>query len=352
MTDNKTLDKLKATTDDQKEFLKLRKELGKVSAALSKSLEFFKGVCDERGGTFRAEFNQTSTATHRLSSSGTPLKFEQFDDYKTAQFQNLARVFKPLFSSRYTGWDMAEIDGAQLEFRVAAELGGPDAQALSDLESGHDVHVFTASQLLNLSVSEVSKKQRQAAKSETFKPLYGGSKGTKAQERYYAAFRKRYPGINAAQSGWLEEVLETKRLVTPWGMRYYWPYAKRSGRDGWVNCTSAVYNYPVQALATAEIIPIAVVYFWHRMLPWAGSISLVNTVHDSVIVENNPAYRDVVRELAIQCFTKDVYKYLEKVYGMDFTVPLGVACTFGTHWSEGEEESYNVWKTGKMEKVK
>lgn len=351
LTGNKDLEKLKASTPEQKEFLKLRKQLGKISAALSKNLEFFQGVCAEKGGVFRAEFNQTATATHRLSSSGIPTKFDQFKDPKTVQFQNLPRAFKRLFNARNAAWDIAEIDGAQLEFRVATELGGPDTQGMEDIKVGHDVHKFSAHILTKTAISAVTKAQRQDAKSETFKPLYGGSKGTAAQERYYAAFRERYPGINGAQRSWLNEVIETKRLITEWGLRFYWPYAKRSGRDGWVNCTSAVYNYKVQTLATAEIIPIAVVYFWHRMLPWLALIRLVNTVHDSVVAEHAPEARDTVRALALQCFTKDVYTYLEKVYKMDFRVPLGVGCTFGKHWGEGDEESYNVWKTGKVEKV-
>jgi hypothetical protein len=81
-----------------------------------------------------------------------------------------------------------------------------------------------------------------------------------------------------------------KKLVTEWGLRYYWPYAKRDPRNGYVNVTTAVCNYPVQALATAEIIPIALVYLWHRIGAEGldGFMRIVNTVHDSCPTEVHP----------------------------------------------------------------
>lgn len=98
-----TIGKLAAKTKRQKQFLALRAEVGKVGAALSKSLEFFSGVCDELDGVFYASFNQTVTATHRLSSSGHRTKFDKYEKEKTVQFQNMARDFKPLFTARGSG---------------------------------------------------------------------------------------------------------------------------------------------------------------------------------------------------------------------------------------------------------
>lgn len=357
--DKATVAGLKATSKEQKEFLALKSEVGKVSAALSKSLEFFKGVCTEYGCLFYAAFNQTVTATHRLSSSGHKTWFKTFEDWKTVQFQNMARVFKPLFKARKSEWLMMEIDGSQLEFRVAADLGN-DEQAMSDiLNPDFDAHIQSACEMGGIDYDEFLqayrngskhyKNLRTAAKAETFKPLYGGESGTKKQKRYYAAFKERYKGIADTQAGWVETVLSTKKLVTPWGMRYYWPRAK-IGRDGYVNVKSSVYNYPVQAFATAEIIPIAVVALWRRLRN-CTDVRIVNTVHDSVILEVHPDAVDFVREQGILAFGQDVYEYLREVYNYEFKVPLGCGVTVGTHWSEGTEESYNIWPDGKVEKV-
>jgi DNA polymerase I-like protein with 3'-5' exonuclease and polymerase domains len=358
-TDKNTMSALKATTPEQKKFVGLRGELGKVNAALSKSLEFFQGVCAEYGCIFHAVFNQTVTSTHRLSSSGHKTWFELFEDWKTVQFQNMARIFKRLFKSREDGWLMMEVDGSQLEFRVAADIAH-DEQAMQDiLDPDFDAHCTSAAAMHGIDYAEFlreyragskqHKVMRTAAKVDTFKPLYGGESGTKKQKRWYKYFKERYHGVAEAQERWVEEVLETKRLITPWGMRYYWPRAKR-GRDGYVNVKANVYNYPVQAFATAEIIPIAVSMLWYRLRD-NPLCRMVNTVHDSVILEVHPDAIDSVRTEAIQAFGVDTYEYLKEIYGYQFEVPLGCGVTVGTHWSEGDEESYNVWPDGNVERI-
>jgi DNA polymerase I-like protein with 3'-5' exonuclease and polymerase domains len=337
LTDKPTLDALRADTDAQRAFLRLRSEVSKLGSAISKNLRYFKGACEDSAGIFRAEFNQTRTATHRLSSSGIP------NSHGSVQLQNLPRAFKRLFRARSAGWLVAEADGAQLEFRVAAFLGN-DSQAKHDIaDPDFDVHILSGSAMAKLSYSDAlaryragDKKMselRTAAKRETFKPLYGGQKGTKEQERWYATFRSRYPELAATQQDWVNEVVRTKRLVTPWGLRFYWPHAKMS-QSGYVNVTASVYNYPVQSLATAEIIPIAVVYLWHRLRHLDDKVMLVNTVHDSVVAELHPDAADEFREIVKTAFTDDVYSYLARVYGIDFDVPLGSECKIGTHWGE------------------
>lgn len=349
LTDNTTLDALGAKTDAQREFLEVRKALGKVAAALSKNLDFFLGICKEYGGTFYATFNQTSTATHRLSSSGIETYFETFEAAKKVQFQNLPRDFKRLFMARNPGWLMGETDGSQLEFRTVVHQSR-DVQGREDIISGHDVHRFTASVLNQVAMDEVTGAQRQDAKPDTFKPVYGGTSGTPEQQAYYAAFRERYPELTTTQEGWVCEVVNTKRLITEWGMRYYWPKAKRK-KSGWCNVTSSVYNYPVQALATAEIIPIAITFFWHRVQAegLGEYIRLVNTVHDSIVCEIHPEYVEDYKRISMQAFTHDVYDYLERVYAIRFDwVPLGVGIKVGEHWGEGKEEEYNVYINGEV----
>lgn len=347
-TDDKTLDKLVAKTPEQKAFIKLRKKIGKVNAALTKNLEFFTGVCKEKEEVFHAVFNQTSTATHRLSSSGIPTFFECFQATKSAQFQNLPNAFKYLFRAKREGWLIAEVDGSSLEWRVGGIISG-DKQLLDDVVSGRDVHIVSASEQLGIPYEEVTPAQRKKAKPVTFRPMYGGKQGL---EKYAEKWAKRYSGLVATQNSWCHKVAVEKRLITPWGLRYYFPHA-RVDANGYLNVKTSVYNYPIQALATAEIIPIAVVYLWHRIRE-AGledKIVIVNTVHDSVIVELHPDYVDTLRELAIQAFTRDVYTYLREVYGLTFELPLGIGYQVGERWSQGEEEKWNVAPDGVEERV-
>lgn len=366
LTDKNTIEALEAKTEEQKKFKTLRGELGRIGAALSKNLEFFKGVCAEQGGVFKAVFNQTNTATHRLSSSGIPTLFALFDKPKTVQFQNLPRVFKRLFKARKPGWLMAEGDGSQLEFRAACDLGRCEASKKLII-SGGDVHSLSTRVQFSLTEEEAAKikdenpgkygKMRTASKSWTFQPLYGGEGKTKLQRKYAKAFREAYPGIARAQEEWAKQVALKKYLRTPWGLIYYWPYAKlvRRGKQSVLNCKNAVYNYPVQGYATAEIIPIAVAFFWHRVIE-AGledHIVLVNTIHDSIVCELDPDFVEEFKAIVKKAFTTDVYRFLELVYGIRFDfVPLGVGINVGEHWTEGEEESFNIYYDGTEERVK
>lgn len=370
LTDKKSLVKLTAKTEAQRSFIELRQKIGKVNAALTKTIQFFKGVVEEYDGVFYGEFNQTNTATHRLSSSGIAMQFTLFKNKsgkrllkKKMQFQNMAREFKKLLKAKRPGFLMADFDGSQLEFRVAAFLG-QDAQAMIDIaDKNWDAHVTSGAAMAQVPYDELFAKYkaddkvaveiRQQAKPETFKPLYGGEMGTPAQMRWYQEFKRRYEGIAKVQEKWAAEVRKHKRLITDWGLRYYWTYAK-ADHNGRLNVKTAVYNYPVQALATAEIIPIALVYFWHGLANGGldNRCFLVNTVHDSVACEIHPDVVDEVGALAKKSFTRDVYNYLEKVYGLKFNVPLGIGMKIGTHWGLGDESSFNIWPDGREERVK
>ena len=219
-------------------------------------------------------------------------------------------------------------DGAQLEFRVAAFLG-QDAVAKRDIRDGADVHQFTADTLTEAGQTT----NRQDAKAHTFKPLFGGTSGTDAEQVYYRSFTEKYGGITDAQQGWIDEALRNKSVVSATGLIFYYPHVKVT-RSGYVESSTNIKNYPVQSLATADIIPIAVTYMWHRMKHL--NAFLVNTIHDSVISEEPPEETEELNEIAEQCFTEDVYNYLDKVYGMDFNVPLAVDNNITTLWGKKE----------------
>lgn len=328
MTGQKEIEKLKATTKEQRRFLDLYGQHRKVYSQLTKYLKKFKECCDENDGVLLARFNQTQTQTHRLSSSGL--------DYAT-QFQNLPRAYKRMFRAKRDGWLVGETDGAQLEFRVAVSLGR-DERGLYDVKHKVDVHEFTASTLTNAGQPTV----RQDAKTHTFKPLYGGSSGTDAEQAYYRAFKEKYPGITKTQQEWINEVLMAKKLETPWGLVFYWPDTQMD-RSGYITNTTSICNYPVQSFATAEIIPFALVAMWHRLRRMEDpGIVLINTIHDSVIAEVRADKVEAFRELSRQCMIDDATSLVYKLYGIELYCPLGCGVKIGTHWGQGEEVKYEM----------
>lgn len=327
-TDKRTIAGLKPRTKKQKLFLELKSKQSKLNAALSKNIEFFQGVCEELGGTFTAQFNQAVTVTHRLSSSGRKTKFAKYKDEKSVQFQNMPRGYKPMFCSRNDGWLIGEIDQAQLEFRVAGH-SGKDKQVLYDINNKVDIHQFTANTLTEAGQPT----DRQGAKEHTFKPLYGGSSGTEAEQAYYEAFKKKYADLTTTQEGWVNTVLMDKKLVLETGLICYWPDTEVT-RSGYITNTSQIYNLPIQNLATAEIVPVGVTYQWHRMKAAKMKSFLVNTIHDSSIGEVHPEEKDQYAEIGEQAFVHDVIKYLDVVYGINFEVPLEAEMSFGRWWGE------------------
>lgn len=319
-----TISSLRGKTKRQRDFLADYQHFRELNAELTKYLRKFGECCLQSGGAIRAAFNQSATRTHRLSSTGR--------QYST-QFQNLPRIYKPLFKARQDGGHMYEVDGSQLEFRVAVHLGR-DKVGLEHIRAGVDVHSATAREL---------GVPRQEAKSRTFKPLYGGSSGTPSEQRYYEYFKRTYSGIAGTQSGWVNTVLKEKELRTEWGLVFYWPDTKMT-RSGYVTNTTSIYNYPVQSLATAEIIPVALVYMWHRVRAQALPFLLVNTIHDSIVAEGpeSEEVKEQWHELAKQCLIHDVYYYMEKVYNLKLRVPLGCSVTNGSHWGSKDETKHEA----------
>lgn len=321
-----TLVRLKAETARQERFLELYKEFNKISTELTKYLRKMGACCDEAGGHLVASFNQAATQTHRLSSSGL--------DY-SMQFQNFPRAYKPLFKARYPGWLVGECDGAQLEFRDAVHLGR-DRVGLSDIINGTDIHIVTASVIWP---NDTPRDRRQDAKPYTFKPLYGGRSGTPAEVRYYEFFRAKYKGISQWQQQNIDFVLNHKYLRTEWGLRFYWPDTTMDS-SGYVRNSTSICNYPVQSQATAEIIPIALVWFWHRLKRSGLRMYIVNTVHDSIICELPPEEIKDFHALSKQCLIDDVYKSLVDLYGIRFTVPLGAGVKVASHWGGKDATAY------------
>jgi DNA polymerase I len=331
-TDEATILKLRASRQDQKEFLEVYREFVPLKKQ-KQTLEKFKACCEEDGGVLFGKMNQAVTQTHRLSSSGKKHKI---------QFQNIDRNFKRFCVSNHDDYLICEADGVQLEFRAAIQLG-QDLVGLQDVYAKKDIHKFSGSVIFGIPESEVVGEKRTEAKPYTFKPLYGGNSGTPAELAYYAAFRERYGGVFATQTKWTYDVLRDGSLRTPYGIIFYWPDVKIS-RSGYISNTPSIFNYPVQGFATSEIIPISLFHLWFRMKETCPKSRLINTVHDSVVVMVHKDEINQLTEACRQAFTVDVYKFLWEHYGIKMFVPLGTEIKIGKHWGDGSvhKETYEL----------
>lgn len=264
-------------------------------------------------------FNQAITATGRLSSSSPNL-------------QNFPRggtfPVKKVFTSRWQGGKILDVDFSQLEFRAAGILA-EDYQIIQDIKDGLDVHRQTASIMHQKEPEDVTKDERTGAKADTFKPLYGGTKGTPRQEAYYKAFLEKYFGVADYHKRLQEEAIRTKRITLPTGRYYAFPHVTRTQYGGASQATK-IKNYPVQGFATADIVPWAVIKLYDAI---AGMQSkLVNTVHDSIIIDVHPEEVDILPNLVHQILS-NFTQFVEQFYGLDLSsVPLDFEMSMGDSW--------------------
>lgn len=339
-TDIETVMKLEATTERQRLFKTLKKKQAYYDAKLTKALtKFYACLQDENEpGLLRAQFNQTVTQNHRLSSSGLKYKL---------QFQNFDREFKPVFKARTPGWKMGEMDQSMLEWRGAAFLS-QDMEAINAIVGGDDVHGFTATKIFKEElenrfgqvphfneIKKLASDLRTDSKPHSFKPLYAGEYGTPEEMRYYKAFREKYPVLNETQEAWTFEVLATGKLVTATGLIFYWPGTKMDPR-GQITNKRNIYNYPISEFAGGEIVPVGVICLWHRLKSLNAKTFIVNTIHDSVIAEVAPDEEELYSAVGKQSFIDDVYVYLYKNYGIDFNVPLEVEIDINENWHDSQ----------------
>ena len=255
------------------------------------------------------KFSQTNVVTGRLSCSDP-------------NFQNIPRgdklPIKRVIQSRFDDGEIIEMDFAQLEFRVAAFLS-QDKQAIQDILEGVDVHQNTAN---------VIGCSRQDAKAHTFKPLYGGMSGTDEEKKYYAYFRKRYKGITEWQERIEDIAIATSFYTSPSGRQYYFEGIKRASWGG-SNFYTQVRNYPVQGFATGDIVPVACIDIYNSMKNMRTR--LINTVHDSIIIDVHPKEVDsVLNKLKNAC--DGITQSINKRYDIDFNVPLDYEIKKGHNW--------------------
>jgi len=237
---------------------------------------------------------------------------------------------KRVFVSRWERGKIMEADFAQLEFRVAAFLS-QDETAMKEVSEGFDVHSYTA----KIITEAGQPTSRQDAKAHTFAPLYGatGYGRTPAEARYYEHFTEKYKGIARWHRELAKEVLTHKKITTPSGRQFAFPNVKRR-RDGSVTNFTAIKNYPVQSFATADIVPVVLIELQKRLQGMESM--LVNSVHDSVVIDIHPDEEQQVITM-INDMNRDLKSLIDNKFNIDFNVPLLLEAKVGVNWLEQQE---------------
>jgi DNA polymerase I-like protein with 3'-5' exonuclease and polymerase domains len=305
-TDKETLDvRSSELSGDAREFVTGYVRFNALRTYLNTFVEGIKNNVDEKG-FIHPEFMQCVTATGRLSS-------------RNPNFQNMPRgntfAIRKVVESRFEGGFIVEGDYSQLEFRVAGFLAN-DAQAYIDVKDGTDVHSYTAS---------VIGCTRQEAKAHTFKPLYGGTTGTEAQQRYYKALHDH-----------LQRTAVEKRVITlPSGREYAFPDARWT-KYGTATHRTSICNYPVQGFATADLLPIALVAL-EKVVRDSGVRSVIcNTVHDSIVMDVHPDEKNICIDMMKHAMLSLPFETVRR-YGVTYNMPVGIEIKAGKNWLDLHE---------------
>ena len=321
-TDKNTLATLlnEVTDPEAKKFLESIVRLSAIETYRSAFIEGIrKGIKSD--ALLHANFNQCITATGRLSSSSPNL-------------QNMpkGRLFpvRKAFVSRFEGGSLVEIDYSQLEFRVAGILA-TDETVKREVESGFDVHAYTAKVL----TENGEPTERGPAKASTFRPLYGGTQGTPAQRTYFKEFFGKYRGIFKWHEQLQNEAIQHKVVTTATGRQFSFPDCQRN-TSGQATFKTQIVNYPVQSVATAEIVPLGVIILFNKLREMNLRSVVINTVHDSVLIDTHPNELETVKLVAPGCLV-DAQTEAKKRFGLSDYIPLEVEMSQGKNWMEQED---------------
>lgn len=332
-TDKMTIKKLISQAEEKDnliaiEFLKKISRLNAINTYLD---SFVAGIqtWTRPNGLLHSTFNQTVTATGRLSSTNP-------------NFQNLPKGNKfevrRAIVSRFEGGFIGEADFSGLEFRVAGELSR-DQQIIDDVLNGKDVHRQTASIILQKAPEDVTKEERNSAKAKTFQPLYGGmGMGEPAHVRkYFDEYFVIYKGLKRWHEELADTVLQKGVIQTPSGRQFAFPGAKRL-RSGRVTNHTQIVNFPCQSFATADIVPLACVRALRKFRDLNLRSKLILTVHDSIVVDVHP---DEVQDVgqALKWAMKGVDQELKERFDYETVLPLDIEYSVGPNWMELRELS-------------
>ena len=290
---------------------------------LSTYVDALPALVNPRSGKIHTSYNQTVTATGRLSSSNPNLQNIPIRD---EDGKEVRKAFVP-----DEGCLFLSVDYSQIELRIMAHLSG-DSNMIEDFRSGHDIHAATAAKVYRKPIGEVTKDERRKAKVANFGIIYGISVFGLAErmnvdrreakeliENYFAT----YSGVQqyiekckqeAKEKGYVETIFHRKRYLPDINSHnaVVRGYAERNA-----------VNAPIQGSA-ADIIKVAMINIYHRMKAANMRSTMILQVHDELNFNIVPEEKDAMLALVLE----------EMQNAISMSVPLVADHGWGRNWLE------------------
>ena len=276
-------------------------------------------------GRVHTTYNQTITATGRLSSSDPNLQ-------NIPTRSELGRTVKTAFSAG-EGSVFLAVDYSQIELRLLAHLSG-DEHLVRAFNEGEDFHAETAARVFGVPVSEVTPDLRSRAKAVNFGIVYGQQAYGLSQslhismaeardmiDRYYEA----YPGVRTFLDNVVARAKQTGYAETMYGRRRHIPElkAKNPQLRGFGERTAM--NHPMQGTA-ADIIKIAMARVSRRLEEEGFAAHMILQVHDELDFEC-----PVDEVEALTAMVRDVMEHV-----VELRVPLIAEASTGITWADAK----------------
>jgi DNA polymerase-1 len=294
-----------------------------LSKLKSTYVDALPALINTQTGRIHTSYNQTVTATGRLSSSNPNL---QNIPIRTLEGKRIRQAFIAAPDCL-----LISADYSQIELRVLAHLS-EDETLLEAFSSGEDIHSRTASDIFGVFPQMVNADMRRQAKVINFGILYGMSAfglakelgvSMKLAQEYIDGYFQRYKKVRIYLDGILEGARHDGFVCTLLNRRRYLPELKSKIPSVRQFAERMAINTPIQGTA-ADLIKVAMVNIAHLLEKNNLAARLIMQVHDELVIESPDAEKEEIMKL--------VKKEMEEV--IKLKVPLRVEIAAGKNWDE------------------
>jgi DNA polymerase I len=274
-------------------------------------------------GRVHTSYNQTVTATGRLSSSQPNL---QNIPVRTEEGRDIRRAFIP-----QPGWSFVSLDYSQIELRLLAHYSG-DEILIQSFINDEDIHARTAAEVFEALPAMITPELRRQAKIINFGIIYGMSPFSLSKElnisqkmakTYIDHYFKRYRGVKQFIDDTIHAAGKTKQVATELGRIRYIPDILSNNINQRKFAERTAVNTRIQGTA-ADLIKLGMIKVDAAITDRGMRSAMLLSVHDELVFETPPEEMEILKSLA-----KDIMENIWK-----FNVPLKVNVAVGKDWAE------------------
>ena len=282
-------------------------------------------ACIAADGRIHSTFNQTITATGRISSTEPNLQ-------NIPMRMELGRRIRKVFVPK-EGYLFMDADYSQIELRILAHMS-EDAQLIEAYRMEEDIHRITASKVFHTPFEEVTDLQRRNAKAVNFGIVYGISSFGLSQDlsiskkeaaEYIEQYFGTYPGVKRFLDHMVAEAKEKGYVTTMYGRRRPIPELSSNNFMQRSFGERVAMNSPIQGTA-ADIMKIAMIRVWERLHRKNLKSRLILQVHDELLIETEAGEEEQVRRILTE----------EMAQAAELSVRLEIDLHTGTDWYEAK----------------